>query len=55
MRAFLEFPELVDQADIEGRSAFMWAAGAGALESLDLMVDHGADLSQSEKNGATGQ
>ncbi|XP_075245472.1 uncharacterized protein LOC142339358 isoform X2 [Convolutriloba macropyga] len=53
VRAFLEFPELVDQADIEGRSAFMWAAGAGALESLDLMVDHGADLSQSEKNGAT--
>ncbi|XP_063718896.1 inversin-like isoform X3 [Symsagittifera roscoffensis] len=53
MRAFLEFSELVDQADIEGRTAFMWAAGAGALETLDVMLDCGVDLSQSDKNGAT--
>ena len=55
MRAFLEFSELVDQADIEGRTAFMWAAGAGALETLDVMLDCGVDLSQSDKNGATGE
>lgn len=43
-----------DEPDLEGRSAFMWAAGKGANDVLEIFIQQGIDIAQVDKNGSTG-
>ena len=36
--------EVMDQPDMRGRTALMWASAAGACDMLKAMCRHGADL-----------
>ena len=51
---FLNYTDVRDEPDLEGRTAFMWAAGKGANDVLEVFIRHGADITQMEKNGSTG-
>ena len=44
-----------DEADVEGRTAFMWAAGKGADNVIAVCIKHNVDIQQVDKNGGTGQ
>ena len=44
-----------DEADLEGRTAFMWAAGKGADDVLRVFFHHSVDVQQEDKTGGTGQ
>ena len=43
-----------DEPDIEGRTAFMWAAGKGADEVVKMFIKYGVEMHQTDKNGGTG-
>ena len=47
-------PEVKDEPDIEGRTAFMWAASKGADDVILTFVKCGVDIHQTGKNGGTG-
>ncbi len=51
---FLSFPNVQDTPDIDGRTAFMWAAGKGANKVLKMFIKHGVDMHNADKNGGTG-
>lgn len=44
-----------DEADLEGRTAFMWAAGKGADNVLRVFFHHRVDVQQEDKTGGTGK
>ena len=44
-----------DEADIEGRTALMWAAGKGADDVIRAFIKYKADVNQTDKNGGTGK
>ena len=48
-------PEVKDEPDIEGRTAFMWAASKGADDVILTFVKYGVDIHQTGKNGSTGE
>ena len=54
MQVFVSRIGVSDELDMEGRSAFMWAAGKGADEAIRIWVKHGVDIHQVDKNGGTG-
>ncbi len=41
--------------DMDGRTAFMWAAGKGANKVLKMFIKHGVDMHNADKNGGTGR
>ena len=43
-----------DEPDLEGRTAFMWAAGKGADDVIKVFLCHGVDIHQEDKTGDTG-
>ncbi|XP_025099577.1 inversin-like isoform X3 [Pomacea canaliculata] len=43
----------MDEPDLEGRTAFMWAAGKGAANVLQVFFKHGVDVQQEDKTGGT--
>lgn len=47
--------QLKDEADIEGRTAFMWAASKGADDVLKKFIQYKVDMHQTEKSGGTGK
>jgi ankyrin repeat protein len=51
---FLSRPTVKDEPDNEGRTAFLWAAGNGANAVISRFIEHGVDLLQMDKTGATG-
>ena len=56
VEVFLSHPAGVkDEADIEGRTAFMWAAGKGADDVVRMFTKHKADINQTDQHGGTGQ
>lgn len=55
MEAFLSRKNIRDEADIEGRTAFMWAAGKGADDVIKTFIKHGVDMHHTDKNGGTGE
>lgn len=57
VEVFLSHPTagVKDEPDIEGRTAFMWAAGKGADEVIQTFINYGADIHQTDKNGGMGQ
>ena len=44
-----------DEPDMEGRSAFMWAAGKGANDVLHTFIKYSVDIGQTDKTGGTGR
>ncbi|KAK7501506.1 hypothetical protein BaRGS_00007310 [Batillaria attramentaria] len=42
-----------DEPDLEGRTAFMWAAGKGADNVLRVFFHHSVDVQQEDKTGGT--
>jgi ankyrin repeat protein len=52
---FLSRPTVKDELDNEGRTAFLWAAGNGANAVITRFIEHGVDLLQMDKTGATGR
>ena len=44
-----------DEPDLEGRTAFMWAAGKGADNVLRVFFHHDVDVQQEDKTGGTGK
>ena len=45
---------LTDEPDLEGRTAFMWAAGTGADDVIRASLSAGVDIQQEDKTGGTG-
>jgi inversin len=45
---------VVDEPDIEGRSAFIWAAGKGADEVIRVYLKHNVDIQQVDSHEGTG-
>ena len=54
VEAFLK-RKLKDEPDIEGRTAFMWAAGKGADNVIKKFIEYGMDIHCTDKNGGTGK
>lgn len=50
---FLSCQYVKDEADNEGRSAFLWAASSGADNSISCFIQHGVDMLQVDKLGTT--
>ena len=46
--------EIVDDPDRYGRTAFMWAAGKGANDVIEMFIKHQADIHFTDQNGANG-
>ncbi|KAK3756744.1 hypothetical protein RRG08_018466 [Elysia crispata] len=44
---------LTDEPDLEGRTAFMWAAGTGADDVIRASLSAGVDIQQEDKTGGT--
>ncbi|XP_059165676.1 inversin-like [Physella acuta] len=42
-----------DEPDLEGRTAFMWAAGKGADDVIRVFLEHNVDIHQEDKTGGT--
>ena len=40
---------------MEGRTAFMWAAGKGADKVIQTFIKYKADMTQTDKTGGTGE
>ena len=55
VEAFLSRKTIRDEPDIEGRTAFMWAAGKGADDVIKTFIKHGVDMHHTDKNGGTGK
>ena len=51
---FLSYNSVVDEPDVEGRSAFMWAGGKGADNVIIVFLRYDVDIQQVDKNGGTG-
>ncbi|KAI1894148.1 hypothetical protein AGOR_G00112830 [Albula goreensis] len=53
---FLQHPSVKDDPDLEGRTAFMWAAGKGSDDVIRTMLDLKAniDINMADKYGGTG-
>ena len=49
----MQFSEIVDVPDHEGRSVVMWAAGKGLSASIEILAKHKFDLKAFDKTGAT--
>ena len=54
VEVFLSRKSITDEPDVEGRTAFMWAAGKGADEVIQVFLKHSVDVQQVDKNGGTG-
>lgn len=52
---FLSRTTVTDEPDLEGRTAFMWAAGKGADLVISAFIKHNVDIQQQDKNGGTGK
>ncbi|KAJ8288416.1 hypothetical protein COCON_G00010750 [Conger conger] len=52
---FLRHPSVKDDPDLEGRTAFMWAAGKGSDDVIRTMLDQKADIdiNMADKYGGT--
>lgn len=44
----------MDEPDIEGRSAFIWAAGKGADNVIKVYLKHNVDIQQVDSHEGTG-
>ncbi|KAM5146706.1 inversin [Mantella aurantiaca] len=55
VRVLLAHPSVKDEADLEGRTAFMWAAGKGSDETLKVMLelDSELEINRTDKYGGT--
>ncbi len=53
---FLKHPSVRDEPDLEGRTAFMWAAGKGSDDVIKIMLDlkKDLDINMTDKYGGTG-
>ena len=51
---FLSRSNVKDEADNEGRTAFLWAAGNGSDDVVSRFIKRNVDLFQMDKTGATG-
>ena len=54
MEVFLSRPNVTDEPDNEGRTAFMWASGKGADNVIAVFMRHNVDIQQVDKNGGSG-
>ena len=54
MEVFLSRPNVTDEPDNEGRTAFMWASGKGADNVIAMFIKHNYDIQQVDKNGGSG-
>lgn len=54
MEVFLSHKNVTDEPDIDGRTAFVWAAGKGADDVIEVWMKHGVDIQQVDKTGGTG-
>ena len=45
---------MVDEPDIEGRSAFIWAAGKGADSVIKVYLKHNVDIQQVDSHEGSG-
>lgn len=54
---FLSHPSVKDEPDLEGRTAFMWAAGKGSDEVIRTMLGltPQIDINMADKYGGTGE
>ncbi|XP_050988213.1 inversin isoform X2 [Labeo rohita] len=52
---FLKHPTVRDEPDLEGRTAFMWAAGKGSDDVIKIMLDlkKDLDINMTDKYGGT--
>ncbi|XP_062841390.1 inversin [Trichomycterus rosablanca] len=52
---FLKHPSVRDEPDLEGRTAFMWAAGKGSDDVIKIMLElkHDLDINMADKYGGT--
>ncbi|KAG9283610.1 inversin isoform X1 [Astyanax mexicanus] len=53
---FLKHPSVRDEPDLEGRTAFMWAAGKGSDDVIKTMLElkgHVLDINMADKYGGT--
>ncbi|KAK2902985.1 hypothetical protein Q8A67_007698 [Cirrhinus molitorella] len=52
---FLKHPSVRDEPDLEGRTAFMWAAGKGSDDVIEIMLDlkKDLDINMTDKYGGT--
>ena len=55
VEVFLSRATVTDETDVDGRSAFMWAAGKGADHVVAIFIKHNVDIQQVDKNGGTGR
>ncbi|MEE6505669.1 hypothetical protein FKM82_005618 [Ascaphus truei] len=55
VRVLLAHPSVRDEADLEGRTAFMWAAGKGSDEAIRAMLelDPELEVNRADKYGGT--
>lgn len=54
---FLSHPTVKDEPDLEGRTAFMWAAGKGSddvIRTMLALTPH-IDINMADKYGGTGE
>lgn len=54
---FLSHPSVKDEPDLEGRTAFMWAAGKGSddvIQTMLALTPH-IDINMADKYGGTGE
>lgn len=54
---FLSHPSVKDEPDLEGRTAFMWAAGKGSDDVICTMLalSPHIDINMADKYGGTGE
>ena len=54
MDVFLSRQGVEDEPEINGRTAFIWAAGKGANNAIKVFIKHNVDMLNADKNGGTG-
>lgn len=54
MEVFLSHKLVTDESDVDGRTAFMWAAGKGADDVIRVFIKHCVDIRQMDKHEETG-
>ena len=54
---FLKHPSVRDEPDLEGRTAFMWAAGKGSDDVIKTVLElkENLDINMADKYGGTGE
>ena len=55
VEVFLSRTSVTDEPDLEGRTAFMWAAGKGADQVISAFIKHNVEIQQQDNNGGTGK